>query len=64
MVNKDYFEYRDGKIFNHANTGVYSCCDKIDMEILCNDINRILTEYAYKYAIMQTKVDMIRDIVD
>ena len=53
--------YDNGKIRHRGNT--YHCDDDADMEILCNNINALLTENAIKIHKMGVQLNLIEQAV-
>lgn len=53
--------YENGKIRHRGNT--YFCDDDADMEILCNNINALLTENAIKIHKMEMQLKLIEQAV-
>lgn len=54
--------YDNGRIRHRGNT--FHCDDDADMEILCNNINALLTENAIKIHKMELQLLLIEQAVD
>jgi len=64
MVTK-FLEYdKDkGEIKAIPSYTSYNCGDEVDMQILCDDVNRWLFEIDSDKKVLNSKIDVVRDIL-
>lgn len=56
--DKDKGEIRDSSSFKS-----YNCGDEVDMQILCDDMNRWIFEIDSDKKVLNSKIDVVRDIL-